>query len=77
MEIMNAQAAAFLPVVDQCEGCDRIVESASGRVCRSYLNPGHKWSIGTCNLASHVKVKVKKRLAVNPLKASKKAAGAA
>jgi len=71
---MSAPAASFLPVVDQCEGCDRIVDAPSGRTCNSYLNPAHKWSLGSCNLASHVKVKVAKKVAVNPLKASKKAA---
>ena len=71
---MNAPAPEFLPVVEQCEGCDRIEDGATARTCNSYSNPAHKWSRGTCNLASHVKVKVRKKVAVNPLKASKKAA---
>ena len=70
-----ASATAFQAVVDQCGGCDRVVTGDQGGVCNTYTSPAHKWSVGTCNLASHVKVKVQKKVAVNPLKASKKAAG--
>jgi hypothetical protein len=35
-----------------------------------------KWSAGICNFATHVKIEIKTEdLKVNPLKASKKAAG--
>ena len=70
-----ASAAAFQAVVDECNGCDRVVAGDNTQVCSSYAVPSHKWSVGSCNLASHVKVKTQKKVAVNPLKASKKAAG--
>jgi hypothetical protein len=72
---MASAAAAFQAVVDQCNGCDRMVDGDQGSVCNTYTSPSHKWSVGSCNLASHVKVKVQKKAAVNPLKASKKASG--
>ena len=72
---MASAAAAFLPVVEDCNGCDRMVAGDDAQVCNTYTSPSHKWSLGTCNLATHVKVKVAKKAAVNPLKASKKASG--
>ncbi len=72
---MASAAATFQAIVDQCNGCDRIVEGDQMQVCSTYTSPAHKWSLGSCNLASHVKVEVKKKAAVNPLKASKKASG--
>ncbi|MDY7031256.1 MAG: PxxKW family cysteine-rich protein [Thermodesulfobacteriota bacterium] len=61
------------PIVDSCEGCDRIEEYPSGRFCRSCGSPVSKWSKGKCNFATHIKrengVKQNK---LNPLKASKR-----
>lgn len=64
-------------VVENCEGCDRIVNGSIGKVCSAYPAPGRKWSLGgICNFATHVKVEIKsEELRVNPLKASKKASG--
>jgi hypothetical protein len=63
-------------VVDNCEGCERIVESTIGRVCSAYPTPEMKWTGGICNFATHVKVEIKTEdLKINPLKASKKASG--
>ncbi len=63
-------------VVDDCEGCERIVEGSIGRVCSAYPAPGKKWVGGICNFATHVKVEIKtEETKVNPLKASKKASG--
>lgn len=64
-------------VVENCEGCERIVTGTIGQVCSAYPAPAKKWSNGICNFASHVKVeiKVEDTSKVNPLKASKKAAG--
>jgi hypothetical protein len=62
--------------VENCEGCDRIVDSTIGRVCSAYPAPSKKWSSGICNFATHVKVEITtEELKINPLKASKKAAG--
>jgi hypothetical protein len=64
-------------VVENCEGCERIVTGTIGQVCSAYPAPAKKWSNGICNFASHVKVeiKVEDTSKVNPLKASKKASG--
>ncbi|MBW6510659.1 MAG: PxxKW family cysteine-rich protein [Desulfuromonadaceae bacterium] len=63
-------------VVVACEGCDRIVNSEIGSVCSSYPAPEKKWATGLCNFATHQKVKIDSVEAkVNPLKASKRAAG--
>ncbi|SMC19560.1 hypothetical protein SAMN02746041_00710 [Desulfacinum hydrothermale DSM 13146] len=61
-------------VVEQCEGCARIVEFPAGRFCSSYPNPSIKWKTGHCNFATHVKAPVSTAQAkINPLKASKRA----
>ena len=63
-------------VVAACEGCERIVEGTIGQVCSLAPSPSHKWVNGLCNFATHRKVEVKtEELKINPLKASKKAAG--
>ena len=64
---------SFLPVIDKCEGCGRIFEVDSSKYCDAFMNPGAKWRLGFCNLATHAKpevVIVKTR--INPLKASKR-----
>jgi len=64
------------PVVEACEGCDRIKEYPSGLYCTSCSEPALKWKNGACNLATHVKKSngngSSKKL--NPLKASKRMA---
>ena len=65
------------PVVDSCEGCDRIEVYTSGRYCKSCADPAGKWSFGDCNFATHIrkeKATVHNRL--NPLKASKRGVSA-
>ncbi|MCX5895792.1 MAG: PxxKW family cysteine-rich protein [Proteobacteria bacterium] len=64
-------------VIENCTGCERIVEYPTGKYCSSYPQPELKWNAGICNFASHVKVEVvKDDKKVNALKASKrKAAG--
>ncbi len=64
------------PVVEKCEGCQRIIERDSGRFCAVYPNPAVKWKTGICNMATHVKVELSKQQQekINPLKASKRAA---
>ena len=66
----------FNPVVEKCEGCDRIIEVDSTRYCKSYTTPEAKWKIGICNFATHVKPEISaSKVRVNPLKASKRAMG--
>jgi hypothetical protein len=61
--------------VENCEGCDRIVDGTIGKVCGAYPAPAKKWLSGICNFATHVKIELKTEdTKVNPLKASKKAA---
>jgi hypothetical protein len=64
----------FLPVIDKCEGCDRIVEEAGIKYCNSYMKPEAKWRLGICNFATHAKPEVKVvKVRINPLKAAKRA----
>ena len=66
--------ASFQPVVEQCDGCERIVEEDSTRYCGTYMNPAAKWRHGMCNFATHAKPEIKLvKVRVNPLKASKRA----
>lgn len=61
------------PVVAQCDGCDNVQEWPTGKYCSMYAAPAIKWTVGICNMASHVQVEKKttdKKL--NPLKASKR-----
>ena len=42
MQTSNAakfSEGAFLPVIEQCEGCDRIVEADGSKFCDTYANP--------------------------------------
>jgi len=64
-------------VVDKCDGCDRILNLEAGRFCAATPDPPTKWRLGVCNLATHVKSGAKSGevIKINPLKASKRAAG--
>lgn len=64
------------PVVEKCEGCERMKEFEGSKYCTSYPDPAAKWSMGVCNFATHVKATVDAsgNVKVNPLKASKRAA---
>ncbi len=63
-------------VVEACEGCERIVEGSIGQVCSVAPSPAKKWTGGLCNFATHQKVQIENvETKVNPLKASKRAAG--
>lgn len=65
---------AFLPIIEKCEGCERIVEAEGGKFCDTYMNPGAKWRLGICNFATHAKPEVTVvKIRVNPLKAAKRA----
>jgi RNA polymerase subunit RPABC4/transcription elongation factor Spt4 len=64
------------PVVEKCEGCERIVPFEGENFCPTYAQPARKWAGGVCNFATHVRAEVDKtgKVKVNPLKASKRAA---
>ena len=64
------------PVVEQCSGCDRMREIEGEWYCSSYSQPAAKWRNGSCNFATHLKTQQSKgKEKVNPIKASKRAAG--
>jgi len=62
------------PIVEQCEGCDRVRAFEEEKFCSSYPAPDSKWTAGRCNFATHMKADAKAAAKVNPLKASKRAA---
>ncbi len=64
------------PVVEKCEGCERIKTFENQDFCSSYAMPHAKWANGACNFATHVKAELDKsgKVKINPLKASKRAA---
>lgn len=62
------------PVVEQCDGCDRVREFDGQQFCSSYPTPAKKWTSGRCNFATHLKTETTAAAKVNPLKASKRAA---
>ena len=65
---------SFKPIVDKCEGCERIVEEDGVKHCKTYMNPEAKWRLGICNFATHQKPEIKvAKVRINPLKASKRA----
>ena len=73
-EGMLYNGAVFHPVVDKCEGCDRVREFEGAQYCSSYPLPTAKWSMGNCNFSTHMKAAAAAQAKVNPLKASKRAA---
>ena len=65
---------SFQPVVDQCEGCDRVISNEGTMHCTTYVNPAAKWRLGMCNFATHAKPEIKVvKVRINPLKAAKRA----
>jgi hypothetical protein len=65
-------------VVDKCEGCAKTVATETGTFCTVAPNPAAKWSRGHCNFATHVTRSNgtdNSKQKLNPLKASKRAAG--
>ncbi len=73
-EAVKYSAGAFQPVIEQCDGCERIVEEDSARFCKTYMDPEAKWRLGMCNFATHAKPEIKVvTVRINPLKAAKRA----
>ncbi len=64
------------PIVEKCEGCERVAVHEGESYCSSYPNPASKWHRGGCNFATHIKAEMDKsgKVKINPLKASKRAA---
>ena len=67
-------AVTFQPIIEQCEGCERIVKEGETAHCATYINPAAKWRLGICNFATHAKPEIKVvKVRINPLKAAKRA----
>ncbi len=65
---------SFQSVVEQCEGCERIIHDEGASRCTTYVNPAAKWRLGICNFATHAKPEIKVvTVRINPLKAAKRA----
>ncbi len=63
----------FNPVIEECDGCERIIEVESTRYCKTYAFPEAKWRLGLCNFATHKKPEIKGgQKKINPIKASKR-----
>jgi RNA polymerase subunit RPABC4/transcription elongation factor Spt4 len=73
---LSYKGAILEPIIDKCEGCERVTEVEGQKFCPSYAQPAKKWSGKVCNFATHVRATVDTSGAVkvNPLKASKRAA---
>ncbi len=70
----SAEGGSCQNVIEECEGCERILEGSIGPVCSAAPSPVKKWMSGLCNFATHRKVEIKvEELKINPLKASKRA----
>jgi hypothetical protein len=60
-------------IVEQCNGCNRTSEFASGWYCTACPDPSVRWKNGRCNLATHISNEAKvENTKLNPLKASKR-----
>lgn len=63
------------PVVEACGGCNRTASFPEGNFCNVCPQPSIKWTVGSCNFATHVeRSNGTKQQKLNPLKASKRAA---
>lgn len=63
------------PIIDKCEGCERVRAFDGQNFCSIFPVPAAKWRMGNrCNMATHVQVERSAAQKVNPLKASKRAA---
>jgi len=73
---LSYKGVIMAPVVEKCEGCERIVDVEANKYCPTYAQPERKWAQGVCNFATHVRASVDSegKTKVNPLKASKRAA---
>ncbi|MBF0225998.1 MAG: PxxKW family cysteine-rich protein [Desulfobacterales bacterium] len=63
------------PIVDDCNGCNRVIEFSGQKYCSACPEPASKWKKDKCNLATHIAAVAAKEAGkkVNPLKASKRA----
>jgi hypothetical protein len=76
VQTITVNGIECFPVVEKCEGCERVKDHDGVKFCTSYPNPARKWAQNVCNFATHVKATIDTggKIKVNPLKASKRAA---
>ena len=62
------------PIVEDCQGCNKIVEIKDEKYCLTVPDPAYKWSKGVCNFATHItrEKAIETVQKLNPLKASKR-----
>lgn len=53
---MNKLNADRRPIVEKCEGCDRVASEGAVKTCSSFAFPDTKWRMGNCSMATHIKV---------------------
>jgi hypothetical protein len=57
-------------------GLTRVLEFSTGKFCSNFPYPAQKWQNANCTMATHIKkVQKTEEQKINPLKASKRAAG--
>ncbi len=73
---LTYKGVVMQPIIEKCDGCERVANIEEGKFCPTYAQPEKKWAHGVCNFATHVRAEVDKtgKVKVNPLKASKRAA---
>ncbi len=72
--VINYSDGKFKPVIEDCDGCDRVVAAEGSKYCQTYINPQAKWRLGICNFATHKKPEINiTKVRINPLKAAKRA----
>ncbi len=48
------------PIIEQCNGCDRVSAEGDGKICSAFAFPDTKWRLGPCSMATHIKVETAK-----------------
>jgi hypothetical protein len=67
------KGGACLPIIEKCNGCERVITHNTGLYCKATPDPAAKWKNGNCNLATHIVAEAAQaKTKVNPLKASKR-----
>jgi hypothetical protein len=68
------KGGACHPIVEQCNGCGKVMDCPTGQYCKIFPEPAVKWLTGKCSMATHIKSDIKEAVQkINPLKASKRA----
>ncbi len=76
-QMVAYSAGKFQSVIEDCLGCERIVDKSGNQYCQAYISPQAKWRLGICNFATHKKPEIEQvKIHINPLKAAKRASRA-